>query len=66
MEFNVEEVIARIKAVWMANVELGQNEIAKEIGLCPFSFRKFLKKECKPKIKTEMKILAWLNKMEAA
>lgn len=66
MKFDMDDAIARVYKVWLANVDLGQDEIAKEIGLCPFSFRKFLKKEVTPKLKTQMKIMAWINKMEAA
>lgn len=66
MEFEIDCIIARLYKIWLANVDLGQDEIAKQIGLRPFSFRKFLKKETFPKLKTQMKILAWINKMEAA
>lgn len=65
MYFDADEITSRLSKVWMANAKLGQDEIAKDMGLSSYTLRKFIQKKSSPKIKTQMKILAWLNKMEA-
>lgn len=65
MYFNVDEITARISKAWMSHINLGQDQIAKDMGISSYTLRKFIQKKSKPKIKTQMKILAWLNKMES-
>lgn len=64
MHFDIDEIINRFSKVWLNHINLGQDEIASDIGISPYTLRKFIKKEATPKIKTQIKIMGWLNAME--
>jgi len=65
-EINDASLRDALMDVWLKNPMLGQNKIAKEIGVSAQTLRKFINKEIDNlKMTTKMRILAWINKMEA-
>lgn len=53
--------------IWLKYPKMGQNKIAEEMGITAFTFRKFINKKVDNlKMTTKLRILAWINKMEAA
>lgn len=62
MEFNLEEVVKEIEAIWLKNPKWGQDQIAEDMGLATYTLRRIMKKKVgELKITTKMKLLAWIR-----
>ena len=66
INFDIDSVRNRIQDIWLKNNNIPQDKMAKDIGLSPHAFRRILNGKCiRLRMMTKMKLIAWVNKMEA-
>lgn len=65
INLDVDQLHARLMRAWLYRPGLGQQELARRIGLSEFAFRGFVsRKKKKFTLPTKIKLLAWIEKSE--